>query len=321
MNSRKLAQEWPFARHKEFEQNLRRASALWFQNKQLKTHQKMDYCLSQWSDWSDNLILDEVAGYLQKYRDNCVKQGNPFPLHKYAHHGLSSQTMAFNLIGPQITRNDYTSLIEVLRSKDIDIASQVASASFEYEDRKIFNEDVGQPTSIDIVLNDSTGNPIIFIESKLAEREFGGCSVFSGGDCDGRNPISDEKSCYLHFIGRRYWELMNKYGIAENLTNEKQCIFVAHYQFFREVLFSLEKGGIFVLLSDERSPVFHCKADGGNRGILPFLKEFIPDKYKHCIASISIQELVEQLKTNRKHEDWISEFELKYGMVKQAIDL
>lgn len=258
------------------------------------------------------MILKEVVKYIQQCKTNCEANSSPFPLHKYLHHGLSSQAMAFNLIGPLITRNDYTPLVDVLQNKGISIASQVSKAEFEYEDRNIFNEDAGQPTSIDIVLSDSSGKPIVFIESKLVEQEFGGCSVFSNGDCEGRNPLGQKNDCYLHFIGRHYWDLMEEYGIAENLKNEKQCIFVAHYQFFREVLFSLKKGGIFVLLSDERSPVFHCDANGKRKGIMPFLIEFIPLTYRTRIVSISIQELVEQLKTKENHRDWIEEFQLKY---------
>lgn len=314
MNSRQLAQEWPFPRHKEYLKQLRRASAKWFAYKGFRTHPKMNYCLSNWKEWNKNIILDEVAKYIQQYKAVCESNGKPFPLHKYIHHGLSSQAMVFNLIGPLITRNDYSSLIEILHRKNISIASQVASAEFEYEDRKIFNEDTGQPTSIDIVLNDDLVSPIIFIEGKLAEQEFGGCSVFSNGDCEGRNPIGDENNCYLHFIGRYYWKLMYKYGISENLTTEKQCIFVAHYQFFREVLFSLEKGGVFVLLSDERSPVFYCNGKERSKGIMPFLMELIPPAYQNRIAAISIQELISEMKTSPTHKDWIKEFELKYGI-------
>ena len=201
-----------------------------------------------------------------------------------------------------------------MEAKGISSASRINGGYFEYEDRSVFNEDTGQPTSVDVVLEDASGNPIVFIESKLAEQEFSGCSVFSNGDCEGRNPVGREETCYLHFIGRRYWKLMTKYGITEGLINERQCLFSAHYQFFREVLLSLEKGGTFVLLSDERSPVFHCKSEKVQRGIMPFLTEFIPAQYRSRIASISIQELIGYLKTNEKHRDWLGEFELKYGM-------
>jgi hypothetical protein len=314
MNSRQLAQEWPFLRHNDYVKQLRTAAANWFAAKQFQIHPKMNYCLSQWNDWNKNIILEEVVMYIKQCKVECENNSNLFPLHKYVHHGLSSQAMAFNLIGPLITRKDYSPLIYVLQSRNIPIAAKVASAVFEYEDRNIFNEDTGQPTSIDIVLNDASGKPIFFIESKLVEQEFGGCSVFANGDCEGRNPLKQKNNCYLHFIGRNYWDLMEEYGFDESIKEEKQCIFVAHYQFFREILFSLKKGGIFVLLSDDRSPVFYCKANGIYKGIMPFLMEFIPPAYQNRIVSISIQELVEQLKRSVNHRDWIDDFKMKYGI-------
>jgi len=274
----------------------------------------MPYCLAKWSDWGSNIILQEVRDFIRTYMAECEIKRKPFPLHKYIHHGLSSQAMTFNLIGPQITRNDYSPLTQLLELKGISLTSKVSHAVFEYEDREVFNEDAGQPTSIDVALFDSAGNPIVFIESKLVEQEFSGCSVFENGDCDGRNPVGRESDCYLHFIGRRYWDWMAKYEITKNLQDEKQCIFLAHYQFFREVLLSLEKGGNFVLLSDERSPVFHSKSDGVHRGIMPFLLECIPSRYRNRIISISIQELVRQCRSSNKHKDWVEDFEAKYGI-------
>lgn len=314
MNSRQLAQQWPFPRHKNYVKQLRIAASQWFRSKGHPTHPKMDYCLSEWNNWPQNIILEEVVNYIQKFKSECERNKKPFPLHKYVHHGLSSQAMAFNLLGPLITRKDYSPLIHVLQSKNVQIASNISVAEFEFDDRSIFNEDAGQPTSIDIVLKDSAGKPSIFMESKLVEQEFGGCSVFAEGDCEGMNPINHNEVCYLNHIGRRYWELMGKYGISRNLTEEKQCIFVAHYQFFREVLFSLEKGGIFALLSDERSPVYHCKAKGIYRGIMPFLTGFIPDELKNRIVSISIQELISQIGSNPLHSDWVNEFKMKYDL-------
>ena len=314
MNSRQLAQKWPFPRHKIFEKELRRAASNWFKSKGYSTHPRMPYCLSKWNEWKNNIILEEVASYIEKFKESCENAGKPFPLHKYVHHGLSSQAMVFNLIGPLIVRNDYEPISQILLQKNADIVSQITLASFEYEDRNVFNEDSGQPTSIDIVLENRDGEPIVFIESKLVEKEFGGCSVFSGGDCNGQNPLADKEQCYLHFIGRKYWELIEKYGFSEMLKNEQQCIFVAYYQYFREVLFSLEKGGIFILLSDERSPVFHCEVNGVEKGLMTFLLKFVPQKYKTRIASVSIQHLVNTIKKSGNHRDWIGEFEMKYGM-------
>ena len=317
MNSRQLAQKWPFPRHKIFEKELRRAASNWFKIKGYSTHLRTPYCLSEWNEWNEwknNIILEEVASYIEKFKESCENAGKSFPLHKYVHHGLSSQAMVFNLIGPLIVRNDYEPISQILLQKNADVVSPIRLASFEYEDRNVFNEDSGQPTSIDIVLKNRDGEPIVFIESKLVEKEFGGCSVFSGGDCNGQNPLADKEQCYLHFIGRKYWELIEKYGFSEMLKNEQQCIFVTYYQYFREVLFSLEKGGIFILLSDERSPVFHCEVNGVEKGLMTFLLKFVPQKYKTRITSVSIQQLVNTIKKSGNHRDWIGEFEMKYGL-------
>jgi len=299
----------------QFEQQLRQSASNWFDVKGFQSHPKMPYCLREWSDWKKNIILDEVSLYIEKVKDDCEADGRPFPLHKFIHHGLSSQAMAFNLIGPLITRNDHTPLVHLLRRMGIENPHQITSASFEYEDRSVFSEDSGQPTSIDIVLKDGREEPAIFIESKLVEKGFGGCSVFSNGDCSGENPMVDKTQCYLHFIGRRYWDLMEKYGFTDLLKSERQCVFVAHYQFFREILFALEKGGVFVLLSDERSPVFHCESNGIDKGLMPFLLTFVPKQWSNRIVGISVQELVAEIGKFKKHNDWIGEFQQKYGLV------
>lgn len=314
MNSRELAQQWSYPKHKDYVKKMRHSASQWFILKNHQTHSTMNYCLSSRNDWHKNIILDEVVQYVEKCKSECEAEGRPFPLHKYLHHGLSSQAMAFNLIGPQITRNDYSSLISVLSNKNVPIAIKVKEAVFEFEDRNVFNEDAGQPTSIDIVLKNEDGKPVIFIESKFVEQEFGGCSVFSNGDCDGHNPIGREDSCYLHFIGRKYWDLMTKYGFDDLISKEKQCILMSHYQFFREVLFSLEKDGVFVLLSDERSPVFNYNANGTYRGLMPYLMDFVPTRYRNMIVPISIQELASQISKDTVHHDWIEDFKDKYGL-------
>jgi hypothetical protein len=315
LSSRRLAQNWSFPKHGTFIKHLRRSAKEWFFEKQFSTHSKMPYCLANLQDWKNNIILDEVSEYVELVEKDCEQSGKPFPLHKYVHHGLSSQAMAFNLIGPLIIRNNYEPLIRLLQKKNIVDAQKVVSAIFEYEDRTVFNEDSGQPTSIDVVLCDETQNPVVFLECKLAEKGFGGCSVFAHGDCNGENPLSNKNQCYLHFIGRKYWDLIEKYKFSENLYKERQCVFVAHYQFFREVLLSLEKGGVFVLLSDERSPVFHCELDGVNRGLMSFLITFVPDALKNRIISISVQELIKEIRHSENHNDWLDEFERKYGLV------
>ena len=309
-NSRRRAKTWAYPRHLSYEKHLRGIAANWFRAKNYPTHPRYPYILAEYRDWSNNIILPDVAEYIQVQR-----QG--FPLHKYIHHGLSSQAMLFNLVGPLIVRHDLEPLQVTLRNSGVRIPQGAISASLEYENRSVFNEDAGQPTSIDLVLHDSTGSPFLFIESKLVETGFGGCSVFAQGDCDGRNPAQDFSLCYLHHIGRRYWELMEKYGFLTGaLRHNLTCVLAVYYQFFREVLLALELKGCFVLLYDERNPSFECGDSNNKRGLMPFLTSLVPADLQNRIATISIQQLAAEIRATGRHE-WISEFDRKYGLTGQ----
>ena len=184
----------------------------------------------------------------ERQRREANQQG--FPLHKFIHHGLSSQAMVFNLIGPLIAGKDVAALREAFVAQGLRWPEGDVTADFEFEDREVFREDAGQPTSIDVVIRDGAGRAMLFVESKFVEKEFGGCSVFKNGDCDGRNPVREPSFCYLHHIGRRYWDLLRKWGFLDGAAStDSTCLLVNHYQYFREVLFALESGGTFVLLS------------------------------------------------------------------------
>lgn len=316
MSNRSKALTWPYPRHQAFEETLRRAAAGWFAARGYPVHPKMPYLLASWDDWHNNIILPEVATYIVQERAlRSTKKG--FPLHKYIHHGLSSQAMLFNLVGPLIVRHDLTPLEIAFRKNSIPWPEGQMEASLEYENRKVFNEDSGQPTSIDLIIQDEYKSPKVIVESKLAEREFGGCSVFRAGDCDGRNPAKDFSICYLHHIGRRYWELLKQYGFLDGpIGNEATCILAIHYQFFREVLFALEMNCTFVLLFDERNPTFLCKGYHKKRGLLPLLLSFVPEGLHDRVATISLQHVVMAIKSTGRHE-WIQEFESKYGLSTQ----
>lgn len=119
MNSRQKAKDWKIPRHAEFETELRNSSSDWFAEKGFKVHYKMPYCLDSLDNWKNNIILSEVADYIENFKKESEKNNKPFPLHKYAHHGLSSQAMVFNLIGPLITRNDLHPLLDILKIKGI----------------------------------------------------------------------------------------------------------------------------------------------------------------------------------------------------------
>lgn len=314
-SSRARARTWPYPRHRCFRKELQSAAAKWFADRGLAVSTRYPYILADRKEWPENIALPEVAAYIKQEQARREARRQGFPLHKYIHHGLSSQAMLFNLVGPLIVSGDPEPLRQAFAWQGIAWPRGELGAGFEYEDREVFNEDAGQPTSVDLVLKGNEGSPRLFVEGKLVEREFGGCSVFEGGDCDGRNPAGDFSLCYLHHIGRRYWELLEKHGflsgpIGQNAT----CILATYYQFFREVIFALELGGSFVLLSDERGPTFSCDGPQGRRGLMPFLLSLLPESVHDRIATVSIQQVVAAVRSSGRHE-WIAEFERKYGLM------
>lgn len=104
------------------------------------------------------------------------------------------------------------------------------------------------------------------------------------------------KGCYLHFIERKYWELLIGYVFTKTpIGSDSNCVLINNYQYFREVLFALKKGGIFILLFDERNPTFYNSDGVKTRGPMEYLKQLTPSKYHDRIANISIQELVNEI--------------------------
>jgi hypothetical protein len=294
-SSRKNAQSWPYSRHKVFEEKLRKSNASWFADRGFSVNSRMPYLLEHWEDWPKNIILPKVAQFIQTEQKRRNEAGERFPLHKYIHHGLSSQAMLFNLLGPLVVHQN-----------------------FEVENRKIFNEDTGQPTSIDLEIKGFNNTRSLFIEAKLVEREFGGCSVFQGGDCDGRNPSKNFNHCYLHYIGRFYWILLEKYSFLSGLAGTSPiCPLALYYQFFRELIFAIESGGDFVLLYDERNPSFYSDGLSGDRGLMPFLITFVPEGIRRRIHSISIQQVIEEFR-NHQGLTWLTDFEKKYDLLQEC---
>ncbi len=313
-NSRARAQTWLYPRHRGFEESVRQAAARWFTERGRKVNARYPYILADWSDWPANIICSDVVTMIEAERGRREARGEGFPLHKFIHHGLSSQAMVFNLIGPLAAVNDVAALYEAFVAAGLPWPQGDVTASFEFEDREVFREDAGQPTSIDVVIRDGAGRPALFVESKFVEKEFGGCSVFANGDCDGRSPVRDPSACYLHHLGRRYWDLLDKWGfLAGAAATDSMCLLMNHYQFFREALFALESGGTFVLLSDDRSPTFFCRGPRGDRGLMPLLLGLVPEPLRKHIGHVSIQSAVASIKATGRHA-WIADFERKYGL-------
>lgn len=313
-SSRVRAKSWPYPRRNWLEKELRRAAADWFAERGFEQHKRYPFCLARRDLWPQNIIDPEVVGYVQREMTEREAQGKGFALHDWVHHGLSSQAMLFNLVGPLIVRDDLAPLRDAFQQQGIPWPAGANRPVFEYEDRGVFNEDSGQPTSVDLVFAEDQ-TPRVFVEAKLVEPEFGGCSVFGAGDCDGRNPAPDFSTCYLHHIGRQYWTVLQKHGFLEGpVGTDTSCALANHYQFFREVGLALENGGAFVLLSDERSPVFWCDGMLGERGLMAYLLKLVPESLHDRIGRVSIQQVLRTVKETGRHS-WVKEFERKYAAV------
>ena len=296
---------------KKWEEGLRRQIAQYFKNKGYQVYPTKGYILQDRSDWHKNIILDKVSKYIEEQKDECYKNGQPFPLHKWIHHGLSSQAFLFNLLGPLVVDKQWHIFDEILHQSDIQLSTSVASAEFEVEDPKVFNEVKGQPTSIDLCLY-TEANEKVFIEFKFTEKNFGGCSIFGDGDCDGRNPAKKFDLCYLQHIGCWYWKLMEKHGLLTGqIKNNLQCPFATLYQLYRLILFALEKNGHFLLLCDKRNPSFLVERNNMKRGLFNLVYESLPSKIQDKCHALSVQSI---LPIFQKHPelDWMDELKEKY---------
>jgi hypothetical protein len=245
-----------------------------------------------------------------------------FPLHKYLHHGLSSQAMLFNLVGALLVRGDLEPLRLACEVARIPWPQGQVAYRLEAEDRAMFNEDFGQPTSLDLAIIGEVGAPLYF-EAKLVEKEFGRCSVFVQGDCEGQNPAHNLSACYLHHIGRLYWTRMAAHGILDSpIAAGPICPLASYYQFFREALFAAEHSGHLILLCDERNPVFIRKSTNGApvRGLWPFLVQSLPGPLKSRLHTLTIQGVAAAIEASGRHGDWIGDFQEKYGLSPVARD-
>ena len=135
-SSKALAKTWPYPRKQQYEDKLRKAATQWFANRDLRTHPKYSYCLHDRAQWPQNIILPEVVAYIEQQKAQCLGQ-DPFPLHKYLHHGLSSQAMLFNLVGPLLTRNDLAPLQAAFAAAGIPWPAGAVQLRLEESDRKV----------------------------------------------------------------------------------------------------------------------------------------------------------------------------------------
>lgn len=77
--------------------------------------------------------------------------------------------------------------------------------------------------------------------------------------------------------------------------------------------FVFEDQGIFILLCDERSPVFCTGGPNGPRGVMPFLVGLLPDELQRHVSYVTVQELVAEIEILAQHK-WLGEFREKYGL-------
>lgn len=198
-----------------------------------------------------------------------------------------------------------------LERAQLSVAGKVTSVDLEYEDRSVFNEDQGQPTSFDLVCVTDAGEQI-FVEFKYTEREFGGCSVFYEGDCDGANAAEQHDLCYLHKVKKRlYWKLMDQHKLTDTIRSEATCPLAQFYQAYRELLFALESGGRYLLIYDSRNGAFTSGARR-ERGLWPRFRSKLPDHVLTKTSGITIQQLADVLE--EAGCGWIAELRQKHDL-------
>jgi len=302
---------WPFPRGKEWEMDLARNLSGYFKKMGYPVSQRYPFVLARRADWHKNIILARVWKYIEEERRQRRRNRAPFALHRWLHHGLSSQAFLFNLLGPLVVDKQWSIFDDILNQTGITLSSHITGATFELEDRKVFNERQGQPTSIDLCL--WTGHvEKVFIEFKFTEKTFGGCSVFRSGDCDGINPSGDFDLCYLHRIDRKYWQLIKKHSLlTATVRNSFQCPFSELYQLYRLILFTLEKDCHFLLLYDERNPCFLVNSHNIKRGLFNLVYQSLPKYAQSRCHALSVQSILPILK-KQSTLDWTNELEDKY---------
>lgn len=299
---------------RDFIRNLEVNITHYFKEKNYNLSKKYGYILESYANWGNNIILGNVTNYLKNWKQVCENNKLPFPLHKCLHHGLSSQAYLFNLLGPFVVPEDWLIFKEVImlsKSKsgaNLPLSGNISKAEFEFSDRKTFNENKGQPTSIDLSLG-TDKNEKVFVEFKFTEPNFGSCSVYENGDCDGANPSIHPHWCYLNGLKRTYMDLMEKYGL---LNNFEYCPFIEFYQAYRLLLFSLENSGDFLFIYDDRNPTFVNELNGAPRGKLIRFIKLLPQKYQENIFMLSIREIIKHLEKHSNYA-WLEEFKNKYA--------
>ncbi len=291
--------------------SLRRQVASYFARKGLPVQPRRPYMLDRHVSWPANIILERVARFVEQEIERRKGLKQHFALHSFVYHGLSSQALLWNLLGPLIVDERWDMLTQILRAAGIPLQGETFRAEIEVEDPKVLGEYGGQPTSLDLCLHTKKGERV-FVEFKFTEAGFGGCSAFGNGDCDGRNPAHKFDLCYLHRIGRRYWSLMQDHEILTgDLLTDTQCPFTNLYQAYRLILYTLEQEGYFLLLYDARNPAFVVvDSQGCRRGLFIRVLESLPDHIRARCHTLSVQQVLGELEPHGL--EWLPELTGKH---------
>jgi hypothetical protein len=226
--------------------------------------------------------------------------------------------MAFNLLGPLVVRKDLAPIKEAF----VAVGGwggywDELYAYFEAHDRKVFSEPEGLPTCVDFAIQ-GNGNGI-FADVIFTQSGFTGCPYIKDGSCDGKNPCWFGKlaECALTRSGNTLWTQMEKWAMSESTRIDGDtCPFVNYYSFFQKLLFSMVNDGVYILITDERNPLFVQRDEKGNLvdGLCQQLSEALPRHRWGRVGAFTIQDLVRAIEKTGRHGDWIQEFKDKYAI-------
>jgi hypothetical protein len=304
---------------KAFEAELQAAAATWFRKHGHPVRTDMDSCISEPNLWHHNIILPEVARLIRITASTWNRRlpGVPSRFEGTLHHGLSNHAMAFNLLGPLVARKDLAPIKAAYEAVGGRGQWDELYAYFEAHDRKVFNEPEGAPTCLDFAV---MGNGIgLFMDVMFTQSGFGGCPHIQDGSCDGKNPCSFGKltECALTRSGNTLWTQMEQWEMSEaTRIDGDTCPFVNYYSFFQNLLFSLGKHGVYILIYDERNSLFVQRDEQGNLvdGLCQQLSEALPRHKWGRAGAFTIQDLVRAIEKTGRHDDWIQEFKDKYAI-------
>ena len=271
-------------------------AAKWFEGRGYSVQSKYPYILAERDQWPANIIVPEVASFITSAHQACEARGAPFPLHKYIHHGLSSQAMLFNLVGPLSgAAGSVTPANGVLTQRESPGRGTTRPSPSRSKIGPSSTRTAASPLPLIWCIAGNGSAPRLYIEAKLVEREFGGCSVFEQGDCDGMNPAADLP---LLLPASHRTRVLAVYGGARLLgwagcTESCLPAWPGTTSFSANSCLLSHKGGYFVLLDDCRNPTFVAAGSNGGGAWAIAFSDFA--LAKPCFAKGSGVSLIQDL--------------------------